>query len=171
VDLAARGWDVSPFIRSGVLRIVDYLSLAEGMPLTIEEKLTALFSIDTDALNPERLIQIFVTELRAFRERAPRRRLFIVFDSIDRLFEAMGLENTLRFAEMAFKTLQGTNSMAVALLCNEFLSGETLEAAKAVASVFIELKREWRGEDIHRMVRVAKSQSKESATNWIPWYY
>lgn len=169
--MTAKGWDISPFIRTGVLRIVDYLSLADGRPGTPEEKFRALFSISPDALTPERFNQIFLREFRCLREMAPGRRLFFIFDSLDRLIEAMGLENALRLAEMASRGLKATNSVAAGLLCNEFLSGEALGAVKRMASVFIELKREGMGEDIHRMVRVTKPQSEEAATSWMPWYY
>lgn len=170
-DLSEKGWDISPFIRTRALRAVDYLSLAGGKPETSEERLSVLFTIGKETLTPESFHQILVREFRDARDGVPERRLFIIFDSVDRLLAAMGLENTLRFAEMAFKTLQGTNSIAVALLCNEFVSEETLEAVRAVASIFIELKQEWRGKNIRRMVRVAKPQKGETATDWIPWYY
>jgi hypothetical protein len=41
-DLRSKGWNVSPFINAGVLRIIDYLALAEDKPGTPEERLTIM---------------------------------------------------------------------------------------------------------------------------------
>jgi len=168
--LAARGWDVTSFLESGVLKIVDYLSLADRKPRTPEERVSILFSIGKEALNPERFDQIFARESLAVRQRAPDRRLFIVFDSVDRLIEVLGLENTILLSKAEVNGLKGTNSIAVGLLCNEFLSRETLEVLEKMASVFIELKQEWKKQNIHRLVRVTKPKRKRAATDWMSWY-
>ena len=134
--------------------------------------MSILLSLTPEALTPERFHDILQREfLHMAERRTPDGRFYVFLDSLERLFEAMGPENTLRMAEMCLSTLWGTNSTAVALLCNEFVSEDLVETASALASLSIELKREWKGKEIQRMARVMKPRPRNTSTNWVTWYY
>lgn len=169
-DLVSKGWDVSPFIRAGSLRIVDYLSLADSSPQTPGERLDTLFSMGKEVLVPEGFFRVLTREFHGMRG-GDRGRTFIAFlESLDKLIMAMGLDNTLRFKDLISKFLKDTNSVGIGLLCNEFLTRETSEAMRAAASVFIELRRGEMESQIQTMVRVTKLPNEDIPTDWVPLY-
>jgi len=169
-DLASKGWDVSPFITMGVLRIVDYFSLAEGEPTTPDEKLRVLFEIGEEALVPEMFCKVLAKEFHGMRDGEPDRRFLAMFESLERLVTLIGLENTLSAEEIIANLLKDTNSLGVALLCSEFASEETVKAIKDVAGVLIEIKRERKEKQAQRMVRVTKMSHEDFHTDWMPLF-
>lgn len=170
-DLNSKGWDITSFLRTGELRIVDYLALVEKEPGTPEQRLNAILSMGTEALSLEKFYEVFMREFLGAREGRSNKRLFAIFDSIDKLVEASGMENTIRFAETTMKILRETNSIGVGLLCNEFLSEEILERTKKIASLFIELKEQHEGKEDSHILRIVKSEREVLTNSWIPWYY
>ena len=168
-DLALKGWDVSPFIERRILRIVDFLSLAEKEPKTPEEKWEAIFSIGEEGLAPERIYQVLAKEFHGLRGIEPNRRFVAILDSVDMLIGLMGMKNALHYKEMMLNLLKDTNSLGVALLCNEFFSGERLETIKDTASIFIELKQEQKEKKIQRMIRVTKPE--DLSNDWMPFSF
>lgn len=170
-DLDSKNRDISLFIKRRELRVVDYLALAEDRPGKPKERLSILFSMSIDTLHPENFYQVFLREFSNMRQRRLNRKFFAIFDSVDRMITLMGLENTLRFAEMVFNTLGGSSNIGIALVNNETISEEVLEAVKAASSVFIELRQEQKDEKVNRMLRVVKPESSSLALHWAPWYY
>jgi KaiC/GvpD/RAD55 family RecA-like ATPase len=162
-DLASKGWDVSPFLNTGTLEIVDYLSLADDGPRPPDDKLGLLHSIHLEDLVPERFYRVLLREFYALRSHYPNRRFVAILDSVDRMIAAMGIMGTLRFEQMMLELLKSSNSVGVALLCTDFLSEELLDAIRATSSVFIELKHE-RTRHMQPMVRIVK----DVYTDWNP---
>ncbi len=155
MDLASGGLDASPFINAGSLRIVDFLSLAGRKPQTPDEKLKAILLLGEEALSPDRFHKVLTEEFQDLT-RGKSRRFLAILDSVDKLITIMGLENTLRFEEMVVKLFRDTNSLGIALLYDEYTSDEDREAARAKASIFIELKKEKDKKQVQRMFRITK---------------
>lgn len=162
-DLTSMGWDMSPFLEGGTLRILDYFSLAEEEPRTPRERLEALSSMDKKALDPEMIRLVFAKAVYGLRDKMPDRRFLSILDSIDALLLLFGLESTLLFKKMTFNVLKDAPNLGVGLLCNEFLSEEIVESVRTASGVFIELGR---GRDEKPIFRV----TKDIYADWMPLF-
>jgi len=160
----------SRFIRKKALRIIDFFSLADKMDELDDDKWNTLLSIDEQAFAPEKFNEVLAKEVHSFRSHHPDQRLVIIFESLERLVTLIGLQNTLKAEKIMLTILKEINSVGIALLYNDHITMETIEAIKAVASVFIEVRGERTGQEIYQMVRVIKPQWKNGKATWTSLY-
>jgi len=139
-DLLSRKWDVSPYIKAGMLKVADFLSLIGEDEKTTDERLETFLSLDENAIVPENYFQVLLKEFVSWKGCNPDRVFTIFFDSLDKLITLVGLDDTLRLNKLMFSLLKDVNALGIALLCNEYLSLEELEAVKNVVRVFIEVE-------------------------------
>jgi KaiC/GvpD/RAD55 family RecA-like ATPase len=140
VDLLSREWDVSPYIKAGMLKVADFLSLIGEDEKTTDERLETFLSLDENAIVPENYFQVLLKEFVSWKGYKTDRIFTIFFDSIDKLITLVGLDDTLRLNKLMFSLLKDVNALGVALLCNEYVSSEELETVKNVVRVFIEVE-------------------------------
>ena len=107
-DLFSRGCDVSPYVRAGVLRIADFISLVGEDNKTTDERLHVLLSMDENMLVPEKYFQVLLTEFLSWKGKRPDRIFTIFFDSIGKLVSLVGLENTLRLSKLMFTLVRSS---------------------------------------------------------------
>jgi len=139
-DLLSRKWDVLPYIKAGTLKVSDFLSLIGEDEKTTDERLETFLSIEENAIVPENYFQVLLTEFLTWKGYNPDRIFTIFFDSLDKLITLVGLDDTLRLNKLMFSLLKDVNALGIALLCDEYLSPEELEAVKNVIRVFIEVE-------------------------------
>lgn len=142
-ELMNRRWDVTPYLQNGILKIIDYLALAETQPGTPEARIDAVWNMPLTVWKPERFHRILTTELHAMRRRYPNRRFYPILDSVDKLVMAFGIRDTLRFASMVAHTLLDANGTSIGLLDKDALASQQLAQVKRAVNLFIPLNPGW----------------------------
>ena len=145
------GRDLSPFIRQGILRIVDY-SFFGRKSKTSDENYRTVKHVN-EVLDPDSVHRVLAKEFLTLRVRRPNRRFLFIIDSMDKLITLMGLENILHFKKKVSNLFDNTNSCGLTLLYSDLLSNEILESVRREASVFIELTRKQDGRQMSRVTK------------------
>lgn len=166
-DFISQGWDVSSFLGTRALKIVDFFYLAGDDPMTPDEGWNTNFPAN-DEVFASQLVQIFSKELVDVKRGNPHQNFLTVFESLEKLVALIGLPTTLRVKQKVLNLVKDTNSTVISLLCTDFPSDTVFNAIKAVTSVFIEIKRDPKGKEPQYMIRITKSPHNVVFGDWIP---
>jgi archaellum biogenesis ATPase FlaH len=167
-DFISQGRDVSSFLETNALRLVDFLYLGGAEPLTPEESWNALLSINEE-IYASQFLQIFSKALQEAQRTHPRQNFLAIFESIERLVALIGLSNTLQLKQTVRNLIEDTNSIIISLLCIDVLNDTLYDTLKAETPLFIELIREPKGNKSQRMIRVTTSPHDMVCNDWTPY--